>query len=356
MRYIICFILLQISSYCFSQQEDYKLYHRGIIDAEEAIFVRKDSLEGLRQFKVTFSRYQFAHIDDCLEAFQLALIFKRENDALFFIKKAIDNGFHLSFLELLTTGCPCNYYNNSKKVTIHQHFLAKHRKELDTYSNKTFPKYIKGVDTGLLHKLLERHVKEQFYKDVFRGITANAEAQSQAYHQICNDNLAFIDSLAREKIFLGEKNLGVYCAKLVDKCGGNFFTDTLKRRLLAQYNLPDTYVPVNTDLDYFGINAYYNIYFHNKKSFDILSAYKDEALTTGYLHPREYASLMYNGRTPDTIQLFLRPTKATPLNTERINEARAQFILPSFQCDSLKHIFAHEHDLKLFFGFFNGTR
>lgn len=66
---------------------DYRLYHKGIILAKEQIFIKKDIIEGLITFNNIFKQYDYVFVDDCIEAFQLAILYREENLALNFIKK-----------------------------------------------------------------------------------------------------------------------------------------------------------------------------------------------------------------------------------------------------------------------------
>jgi hypothetical protein len=358
MKYLFTAVLAFISFNLLAQNKDYRLYHSEITKAENAIFVNHDSTEGLKLFKKVFTDYDFVFVDDCIEAFQLALYFKQEKYADFFIKKALENGFELKFLDLLSTGCPCNYYADARKATIHNQFINKHRIDLEKYSSVVYSKYKKRIDTALLPALLKRHVREQLFKNFQKGLSLNQKTQDEEYDKVCNSNLSFIDSLAKKRIFLGERNLGIYTNKLMDSVSLPIKSiEGFKNYLLGFYGLPKgNYVPVLTEGEYFGIGPFFNICYHNTKSFGALTRYRDDAINLGFLHPREYARLMSNGRKPDTINLMLTPSKQMLADTKKINEARALFLLPTYESDYAKHEFAHKHGLQLFFGFFNGTR
>lgn len=170
--------------------------------------------------------------------------------------------------------------------------------------------------------------------------------------------MRFIDSLAKNGIFLGEKNLGLYTNKLADKLDLPFCSvEAYKRYISTIYNLPKTaQIPIITENEYFRQGFVYNIYFHNPNSFEVLSQYSNEAIDAGYLHPREYASLKFNRSSYDSVKIFLSPSFEHIDDTKMINKIRDAFLLPRYELDYKKHEFAHEHNLKLYFGFFDATR
>jgi hypothetical protein len=343
--------------------KDYTHYHRLVIDAEEAIFLKNNPASGLKLFKQAFDEYPFSYVDDCIEAFQLALHFKQEVYAMQFIKKALDNGFELHLLNALDLGCVCNHLEDMKKrVCVHEEFIAKNKAQLEAYAVAQYPKFLKRIDKNLYERILKRHVKEQMFKNYIPALGAkNMREQDKEYEKVCDDNLRFIDSLAANKIYLGERNLGIYTHRLTRSLNLPFNTiDDYLKALLAIYHVPlNTYVPIHIEQDYFDKDMLYNILFHNRKSYATLSLYKDEAIKKGYLHPREYASLRYNynrQNIPDSINLFLPPAQKPTIDIKTLNERRKRLLLPSYESDSAKHAFAHSHQLKFSFGFFGYSR
>ena len=353
-------VLFYFSNSCSAQVsgKNYVSYHKAIIAAETAIFLNDDPLKGLTIFKSTFGSYDFCFVDDCLEAFQLALFFNKEDYALFFIRRALDNGFELHLLDVLPHDCPCPGDHWKKLVTIHKPFIEKHRAELEKYASGSYPTYLKRIDKKLLSLVIRRHVREQLFKNFHSGLSLRMASgreqemkfQDVEYGAISNDNLRFIDSLAKEKIFLGEQNLGIYTDKLARSLPIQSMENCLAQ-MLRFYGLPEnTYVPINTERDYYRLNPVYNMLFHNIKSYNVLHPYKAEAIMKGYLHPREYASLNYNVHEKLDKQLYLQPCNAMA-DVTAIDKAREQLLLPPYNVDFKKQQFAHQHSLKLFFGF-----
>ncbi len=359
---LVCLLLallcIQTPTFAKPADKDYTEYHKSIINAEYAIFIQNDSIGGLKIYKQVFDNYDFAFVDDCLVAFQLALVFKKEDYAMAFIKKALDNGFELKLLDELSVGCACTHYSDRSCVRIHEAFISKNRKYLEVYAKEAYPKYIQRIDKDLLAALIKHHVKEQLYKNYHAQLGFSMDDQWKEYLKVTDDNLAYMDSLANKKIFVGEQNLGIYTNKQAEYLKMPFGTiENCLALALKNYRLPPgTFVPIITEGDYYEFGPVYNMQFHNPKTYNHLSVYKDEAIKKGYLHPREYASLKFNDRKGPHDDLFLQPTKAKIIDTKEINERRKQLLLPGYEIDYNKHAFAHAHNLQLCFGMFNGTR
>lgn len=180
----------------FAQKTDYNEYHKNIADAEYRIFVLNDSIKGLKEFKNTFDDYDFVFVDDCIEAFQLALYFKQEAYAMSFIKKALENGFELKLLEQLNMG----YTGDFRKVAIYKPFIEKNQKTLEAYAARHYPTHLKRIDKTLFEAILRRHVREQLFKNYHKGLTGlvgvtreqDMKEQNEIYKTISDNNLRFI--------------------------------------------------------------------------------------------------------------------------------------------------------------------
>lgn len=357
---IVSLLFTASTLYAQRPEKDYIQYHTAIIRAERAIFVEGDSIKGLQIFDKTFTGYDFVFVDDCVEAFQLALVFKRNDFAMRFIKKALNNGFELKFLDMLNRGCPCEYYNNRGKVDVWTRFMQENSAMLERYSQEHYANYLARIDKAIVTQLLKRHVREQLFKNRHKELQSTDAGQQTEYKRVCDDNLRFIDSLALRGIFVGERNLGIYTLKQMEQLRLPFKTaENCVAGLLQFYNIPkETHVPIVEEYDYFDKGYLYNMLFHNVHSYETLSRYKDSAIRNGYLHPREYASLKFNGKDRTDIELYLQPVKNVPAAgaVAAVDAGRKALFLPDYETDRRKHEFAHKHGLQLFFGMFNATR
>jgi len=362
------FILFSLSQLIYGQDTtlDYRDYHKKINQAEEMMFLQNDSIAGLLLLDSVFQIYDFVFVDDCIEAFQLAILYKRKDLAMCFIKKAMDNGFRLENLAGLNSGCPHNFYSDRKRVTIFADFIKKNKIQLEQYQEKTFAKYVKKINKPLLQAIINRHIEEQIYKNYIPAMGISMKEYHETYLKVSNDNLAYIISQLKNGQYIGEKNIGIVDKKLLKELGIKYLNEngTLDEDILKKYKIPkDTKVQVSgrTDDDYFGASPLYIMLYHNEKSFRMLEKYKDEAIRKGYLHPREYASLKLQGGTDgdhryNNIKMKLASYFKEIENTIEINKMREEYLLPKYEVDLKKHELMHKYCLKLNFGFFNGTR
>lgn len=343
---------------------NYYNYHDKVIEAEELIFIEKDSIAGLKKFEEVFQMYDFVFVDDCIEAFQLACFYKNDKLALFFIKKALNNGFLIDMLFYLNCGSPHNFYNGmDKRVSIHKEFMTKYDAELRRYQDSVFNEYIKTINKPLLKGLIACHTKEQIYKNYHPELGYKSYTnQKGAYNKVCNENLAFIKKQYQNNTFIGAKNIGFLSNELLSQLKIIYLNtnNQLDFSILKKYNLPkNTDIPIQKEEDVFSNDMVYNILFHSKKAFQELTQYKDDAIRLGYLHPREYASLKFSsmrGRIPVEQDMHLEVYWKKVKDTTKINKMRKSFHLPSYEVDYEKFLFAQKHNLKLSFGFFNGTK
>lgn len=341
---------------------DYIEYHKSIIRAEERLFLENKPQIALDSFKKIFDKYKFVFVDDCLEAFQLALLYNEEEYAMQFMEKALENGFELSLLYNLHQGCPCNFYkNHEKRVNIYDDFLNKSRRRLEAYEKKSYPNYIKRINRDLVGQVINRYVQMQFYKDYRYEIGIPLDKQREHFMAINIDNIRFIDSLAKKGIFLGERNLGIYTRKQMKYLNLPFQAiETYCEKLIENGGYPETlFISTINENDYFETSPIYNILYNAPQAYDSLLKYRDDGIRNGYLHPREFAAIRHTGQqTPPHIQLYLVPGHKPQhdINRNKLNQNRAASFLPSYELDSAKHQFGHENHLHLFFGKFNGTR
>lgn len=267
-------------------------------------------------------------------------------------------------LDYLNCFSPKNLEGSFTKITIQSSFMEKYESTLIEYQEQAFEIYKKSIDTLLLKIIVERHIKEQAYKDFWEKIRIKTgESRDKAYDKICDNNLSFIIYLYQSKKNIGTKNIGFLSNDLYNALNIAYLkpNEKLQDDILAAYGLPpDTDIHVDREIEVFQINLIYNILYHNAKSFEALTPYHQEAIRLGYLHPRAYASLQYNttrgkGTSPVEKDMVLEKFWQGIKDTKHINEMRKAFHLPPYEVDYQKFLFGQKHNLKLSFGFFNGT-
>ena len=350
-------IVMFISSVMYGQKDSnsYIKYHEGIIKAEEAFFLDEDYETGLNIFDAVFSRYDFVFVDDCIEAFQLALFCNSDSLALKFIEKAIENGFKVEMLESLNMGTPTNFYQNkNQKVTIYNDFIDNHKEYLEKKENAYFATVQEKINERLLMAVVVRHVKEQYYK--------NNKSKNE-YYIVSNKNLDFLIYLFEQGMGIGEKNIGILREDINKYYEIPYLNENneLNKKYYSFISDPTNTdnIPVLEYQDVFDYNIVYTILFHNDKSYDRLKFFSKKFIDKGILHPRELASLKYRrNKMSDDENIFLENyhIQRSDKDIKKINNVRCSLYLPSYEIDYEKYHFGIKNGLKLNFGFFNGTR
>ena len=361
---IIIFFLYTTNAFC--QKRDYVIYHNAIIEAEKFIFIDNNSIKGLRKFDETFKECDYVFIDDCIEAFQLALVFDHDTFAYKFIEKAIKNGFQIDMLKYLNIG----YLNldikdsiKLKKVTIYENFIDSHKEQLDSLTSIYYPEYINRMkkNKDLISLILKRHIIEQLYKQNEKKIVY-FNSYPKTYLEISDENLLLLLKFFKDGDFLGERNLGIYSDKFSKDIGIRpikEFADSILNGF--KYNSTLNRVPYIGEEDYFGASPLFIILFHNPNSFQKLKPFAEKAISEGYLHPREYALLLRGSSKPKNLNILYKKIRIEdieelPNDTSEINKARASMHLPPFEVDYFKNKFQNKNNVQSFFGFLGRSK
>lgn len=350
---------------------NYKDYYININRADSIYFIEKNYIKGLEWYKKTLSEFEFVWVDDCIKFTQLALINQRKDLALFFIKRAIDNGFELELIKYFNLGCLCDLKLYSKEVKETNSelvlFLNQNQKELQQYYNKVRPKYLLTINTNILKSIIYDHVTDEFWKNSNEGIDKNLSTsqrdiiRKERYEKLRSKNTQYIESLFSKNIWIGERNLGRYTNQLMEDLNiEDSSINSISQIYISKYKLKGNRpIPVIEESSYFSSTPYFITLHHGGvKALQMLTKYKDSLINNGYLHPREYAYLASLKDKELESKLLLSPNNyiAEPMPATYDNNVRAMYLLPSFEIDKAKHEYAHKNGIKLFFGFFNCSR
>lgn len=160
----LLFIVIFNLSLCYSQKNDFRIYHTNINKAEELFFMEQKSDSALYYYDKTFTSFDFIFAKDLVNAAQIALFSKKP--FLKYIEKAFDYGLKLELLE---------DYPLFKKILP---TLKKDKKLLEKYKIARL-NYLKKIDFDYLDWLYKIAIKDQkdkrkkFYQytDVIRKTT-----------------------------------------------------------------------------------------------------------------------------------------------------------------------------------------
>lgn len=369
---MICIASIVVQCQClYAQEKSYKDYYQNINTADSIYFLEKNYIKGLELYKKTLSEFDFVWVDDCMKFTQLALFNQRKDLALFFIKRAIDNGFELELIKYFNLGCLCNLNLYAKEVKLSNPnlklFLEQNKNELQQYYNKIRPQYLKTIKMNILKRVIYDHVTDEFWKnsneDIDEGLTTlqRDKIRKKRHANLCSKNTKYIERLFSKSIWIGERNLGRNTNQLmidlnIEDSSINAIIQLYTSKYYLTGNRP---IPHVSEDEYFYSTPYFITLHHGGlEAVQLLTTYKDTLINGGYLHPREFAYLSSLHDKNLEKQLLLSPNNyvAVPTPTIYDNKIRAAYLLPSFELDKAKHEYAHKHGIKLFYGFFNCSR
>ena len=277
----------------------------------------------------------------------------------------MDNGFELDALKYLNPGCSCNFYKDSKdSVVIYKDFMRKNYAKLKKYETEAFNRYFKTLDKNLIIHLFKNHVMDELYKNYHEELKYGPAKQKEVYQFVLNNNYKWLDSLIRNNIGIGDRNLGRYSSRMISALNiHQYDPEELSSFYIKKYRLQNKgrVIPIITINDYFSNSALYTTFYHDRKRyFELIREFQGLMIGGGYVHPREYAYLYYSQISRGNFKgqnICLDPVAFQNCeNSSEINEIRNKFNLSSIELDKAKHTFAHKHSLHLFFGFLNATR
>lgn len=327
MKIRIIIYFLSILSY--SQNKDYREYHKLINKAEESFFINNKTDSTLIYYDSAFLSYDFIFVKDLVNAAQIAI----------FSKKPYRKYIELGFLQGLKLEHLKNYPLFKKDLES----LLKDKKLQNTYIVNR-KKYLTRIDFKYLdwvYKLAIKDQKDKFDKDLtFRN---------------CN---IMMDSV-QVKGFPGDKIIGISDSTIFKEIGKSYLDlkqQTKKDKKLKHFVTNDNSLS-NSQID--------NLLFHVKCSYHL---YKDELLKQvklGNIHPREVAffhDLTYENL--DALPVYCDGTKIKGAylvwdypeirkKTTRIltNTMREKLLIVSLEVDEKKDEFQKKYGFRLYSGY-----
>lgn len=352
LRYLLILLLTFKCATSFSQ--NYREYYLNSIHADSVYFVEGKCNNALELYKKVIEAYDFVWIEDCIKYAQLALINKNENLAIFFFKRAIDNGLEIDLLKYLNLGCSCNYFRDLKcENHILNDFVYRNHKLLSEYYSHARLSYLQRINISILKQVYQMHVTEETYKVNYVGSNKNSNRQNKEFEEICHQNFRFlVDSFFEKNKFIGEKNIGRYSPSLVQELKiDNYNLEFLTKREYAILNLEysKSKTPVVKESDFFQSTPLFLIFILSQNEFiKIFEKYFDQILEGGFLHPREIAYIFY--KLDKSKEICLWPSMFNTKSTLALERNRKKFLLPTLELDRIKHAYSHKNDIQLFFG------
>lgn len=361
------FISLSMQSLVIHAQ-NYKEYYQLTNKADSTYYILKDYKNGLAMYKSIMDKFDFVWIEDCIRGVQLSLLHNDEKGAICFIKRAIDNGFELGLVKYLNMGCQCTFFKDMDQPnTLLNDFISRNRVVLENYYKKVRPNYLSKLDTALIKKIYTLHTIDEIYKTRFVEDETDAKEHWKVYEKLLKKNYQTLVGYFDNGIFIGEKNIGRYTNQLVKDLGiPHYNADVLCKNycnnFMVEYQINGSTPPVCTESDYFQSNAYFVSLHHisSKREIEfetVVLKNFDKLVNGGFIHPRELLHIRFKSDPNQKACLWPSMYKnSKDINVKDVNEVRKSYYLPSFELDKLKHDYAHEHNIQLFFGFLQASR
>gem|GEM_PF-2025043 len=250
-----------------SAAQDYALYHKSVNNAEITFFLEQDTISAIKAYDSVLNAFDFVFLRDVLNAAQIAALKDDSVHALNFIYKGTANGLEKEDLCIYPLLEP--YYEKLDNKTIQR------QKKL----------YFSRIDSLLLKDWLMRYAHEQ--------------ASKNSGHLWKHDSISFVDILVNNTNelknaiergkFPGDKRIGIARNNYKAVFGNDSF-DLLNIYYYNYYNAPLIF------RDQFEITES-NLYqllpiislLHDPCAIEILNRNIDVLITSGEMHPRDYA-------------------------------------------------------------------
>ena len=330
MRYVLLLFLFAVK--CFSQDQDYTLYHTNINKAEEFFFMKDNADSALYHYDKVFSDFDFIFIKDLVNAAQIAIYTNKPY--LKYIEQGFEQGLKLSHLRK---------YPLFKKALPG---LLKDKKLASAYKTAR-QKYFSRINFDYLDRIYKMAIADQQGKTSANYVSGILKTTNK---------LAY---LIRQKGFPGDRIIGI--------ADSTIFKETGKPQLdLYEQRKGDTGLfYMTSDEHILSPNWPQIMFIHNPCAYHL---YKDLLLSEmkkGNIHPRDIGlihdnAFRFKNDLPGycsgvsfsgvyRLNMFTDYSKLS--NKKQTNEMRKMLYITSLELDEKKQLFEQEYGFKLFSGF-----
>ncbi|MCW3123337.1 MAG: hypothetical protein JWQ38_2829 [Flavipsychrobacter sp.] len=351
LKYTIVLFMLYIPITDVIAQEDYRVYHALVNNAERYFFNEGKVDSALLYYDDAFAKFDFAFASDCFMATQIA-VFKNDKRSRNYIIKSYKNG--------ITPHC-WNYspvlkslINDSAKYNKQVALCKQYRKTyLDRIHKKTLLQVIKHVS------------EDQCEKNELPPIP---------YAKKLNAHIDFILNAARGDNFPGEKNIGIDQPNILSELG--FENQDYKDNFTKYKDRNVTQDQFKVCEECIAQQMVFPLLVHHPCTYNLLNIYWSKLIITGQVHPREVAMLFdnilrFNNSNPlykhydkfycsyDDIpstyyknNLFVN-YKEVSLSNKAIDSFRRLLFINPLRIDSAKEVYKSKYHFMVNFGFWS---
>jgi hypothetical protein len=257
-------------------QDDYRIYHRCINNAERCFFLEGKTDSAYRYYDMAFSKFDFVFAKDCFMAAQIAC-YNKSDKYISYLKKGFKNGLrpdHLKYSRVL--------------VSLTKDSIAFNKKFSDYKELRKV--YLKRINVIVLKQVIKHVSLDQSEKN-FRYSDNDWEGEN-TYAKKLEKHLNFMASLIKQIGFPGDKLNGIDQEDILNELGHD------SSDYIDLYNLIYKDPKYHTQRGQFEIcdgcisqEHVFALLYHQNCAYGLFSKDWEKLIISGEIHPRDVAML-----------------------------------------------------------------
>ncbi len=358
---LLILICIVVNAYA---QDDYRIYHRWINNAERCFFLDGKTDSAYRYYDMAFSKFDFVFAKDCFMAAQIAC-YNKSDKYISYLRKGFKNGLRPDHLKYSRVLAPL-----IKDSTVF-------KKKFNDY-RELRKIYLKRINAVVLKQVI-KHVSQDQSEKNFIYSDKDWEGEN-AYAKKLGRHISFIEALLKQVGFPGDKLLGIDQADIMKELGYD------SSDYIDLYNLIYKDPKYHTGRGQFEIcddcishEHVFALLFHQVCAYWLFSKDWEKLIISGEVHPREvamlydeFAELYYANadqvRNKKIANIFgcgsiclpgcyktdqFTDYKSPNCSAHITDSLRMALYINTLAVDSAKYIFGDIHGFKTKFGFRN---
>ena len=238
-------------------QDDYRIYHRWINNAERCFFLEHKTDSAYSYYDLAFSKFDFVFAKDCFMAAQIGA-YNGNDNYLTYLEKGIKNGLtykHIRLSPILVQSIKDN---------------SAFKKKFPNYATLRTV-YLKRINVDFLTRMTRMCVQDQSQKLL----------PEKQYAPILYKNILSVEATINSVGFPGEKLLGISQADILQELGR-------KRQDYHDYPWGHNF---DGDSESIAQESVLYLFIHQRCSWSMFEKYWDKLIALGQAHPRDVAML-----------------------------------------------------------------
>jgi len=363
MRIFILLILICIVATAHAQ-DDYRIYHRWVNNAERCFFLDGKTDSAYRYYDMAFSKFDFVFAKDCFMAAQIAY-YNKSDKYISYLKKGFKNGLRPDHLK----------YSKVLAPLIKDSIAFK--KKFNDY-DELRQVYLKRINAVALKQVI-KHVSQDQTEKNFRYSDRDWKGES-IYAKKLEKHMSFIEALIKQVGFPGDKVIGIDQEDILKELGYDssdyidlynlIYKDPQYHTRRGQFEICD---------DCISQEHVFALLYHQVCAYWPFSKDWEKLIISGEIHPRdvamlydEFAGLYYMDadqvRSKKIAEIYecgsvrvpgcyktdqFTDYKSPNCNAHITDSLRVALYINTLAIDSAKKTFGAMHGFKTQFGFRN---